>query len=299
MTSKIAHSCSPNAIHSSNKPVVVVQAMKPISTGEMITITYLPSSTLAYSTPHRRKTLLNNYCFHCMCERCISPDVGREIKCQKSCGGGMLRSEVGLWECSRCKCTLSDTDMPLTTEKMLEEAYFYWSKYAGDLYNHKVIYVNLHKLEKSSQKANEILGVNHWVSARMSYMLFELKRAVNPQSALASSFHWILWVSGYMVDIYPASVLPVLPCVRLCIQYSYKISELKLMFPKFIHILHARYGQQDEDAELMKRIIDTCGFCKTQPANKTCGRCLQERYCCQDCQRSDWHRHKLSCKAPK
>lgn len=42
---------------------------------------------------------------------------------------------------------------------------------------------------------------------------------------------------------------------------------------------------------------NSCSYCgQTVSELKLCGRCRKSRYCCVDCQRTDWKRHKSSCK---
>lgn len=84
MQSKINHSCLPNAeitFPKSNHTLEVV-ALRDISAGEEICISYLEECQLLSSRHSRQKYLQENYIFLCGCEKCTSqindPDVSSE-----------------------------------------------------------------------------------------------------------------------------------------------------------------------------------------------------------------------------
>lgn len=71
--SKINHSCKPNAEirfeHSNN--ILQVVALRPISSEEEISISYLDECEINRSRHSRQKYLQENYLFLCECEKCL------------------------------------------------------------------------------------------------------------------------------------------------------------------------------------------------------------------------------------
>ena len=112
LASKATHSCYPNACYSSKlqPKKLAYYAIRPIVSGEMITISYLPPNPM--STVQRREFLKQAKDFCCQCYKCNSPDYLAAMKCidypqcsgvtiptYVSAGSGQTRS---CWCCESC-----------------------------------------------------------------------------------------------------------------------------------------------------------------------------------------------------
>jgi len=93
IASKASHSCDPNVTFHSNLEtrLLTYRALKPISEGEMICLSYLSDDELQQPITKRRARLWLGKLFWCFCSRCNSRfDDCRSFICLH-CGGGDLR----------------------------------------------------------------------------------------------------------------------------------------------------------------------------------------------------------------
>lgn len=106
--SKVSHSCYPNTTYTSNTKdgKMEYKAVREISEGEMVTFPYIGN---LWETPThmRRKVLQDSKSFLCKCERCMSPDWLRLIKCPCNSKGFLEctyddQQGLPLWTCASC-----------------------------------------------------------------------------------------------------------------------------------------------------------------------------------------------------
>lgn len=128
--SKVAHSCSPNTAYSSRTTdgKLEYKVIRPIQMGEMATFSYLEK---LYQTPThiRRAQLFQSKSFICKCNRCMSPDNARQIRCvNKGCSKLMKCTHDGsenaipAWICDSCGLMPSDTHRQVEEkEKSLQQ----------------------------------------------------------------------------------------------------------------------------------------------------------------------------------
>lgn len=131
--SKASHSCYPNCAYSSRDVPghLVVKAIRPISPGDQITISYIGDVFLK-STADRREELLETKLFNCMCSRCIAPDPLRAMPCVVDDSHTMFvesspsPSDEGVfgerWVCTREDCRASPEDKKSLDMLILEES---------------------------------------------------------------------------------------------------------------------------------------------------------------------------------
>eukprot|EP00927_Polykrikos_kofoidii_P067487 TRINITY_DN62978_c0_g1_i1.p1 TRINITY_DN62978_c0_g1~~TRINITY_DN62978_c0_g1_i1.p1 ORF type:complete len:519 (+),score=38.05 TRINITY_DN62978_c0_g1_i1:62-1618(+) len=83
-TSRINHSCNPNAVQRASAEGNHCEnvATRDISPGEEVTVSYLPELDLLQHIGHRRELLRNRWQFECHCERCSAlTDPIRSFRC--------------------------------------------------------------------------------------------------------------------------------------------------------------------------------------------------------------------------
>lgn len=113
--SKVAHSCAPNTEYTSKTKDGhgKYTAVKHIKAGCMLTWTYIGYEALMFcSTPERQRRLLKVKNFFCQCDRCVTLDQGRAMKCPLCLKGNCLpeiqsfedvqRNEIEHWKCLDC-----------------------------------------------------------------------------------------------------------------------------------------------------------------------------------------------------
>jgi hypothetical protein len=72
----VNHSCDPNCVISFKHKSAVLKAVRPISPGDELSISYID---LTESTSSRRHTLQEAFYFHCNCPRCLSNEISTKI----------------------------------------------------------------------------------------------------------------------------------------------------------------------------------------------------------------------------
>ncbi|CAE8723254.1 unnamed protein product [Polarella glacialis] len=98
--SRLNHSCLPNALRGpgSEAGTVEVRAVRPVATGEELSISYLDEEQLLSPRARRRARLSGRWQFRCGCERCVGPDLVRVFRCPAGgmCGSkGLLSPKAG------------------------------------------------------------------------------------------------------------------------------------------------------------------------------------------------------------
>ncbi|KAK9881916.1 hypothetical protein WA026_018110 [Henosepilachna vigintioctopunctata] len=85
------HSCSPNAeaTYPHNNFKLSLIALRDISEGEEVFISYLDECSLERSRHSRRKELMENYLFSCNCEKCIAQSDQPDITSEEEDGSSM------------------------------------------------------------------------------------------------------------------------------------------------------------------------------------------------------------------
>ena len=87
--SKFNHSCDPNCVAASIDKELSFKAIKPIKSGEMLTISYLSADELIMPTILRQYSLLMKKSFLCNCDKCTELDPKRAFICE--CGGNLCK----------------------------------------------------------------------------------------------------------------------------------------------------------------------------------------------------------------
>ena len=106
------HSCNPSCGHGTRVAGEMrFWANRSLSTGEEITISYLPA---LFSTPReaRRRQLMLEKLFYCRCPRCVGIDSCRGLHCVTACCDGVAeRRDSGQWHCGKCKSDHAQSEM--------------------------------------------------------------------------------------------------------------------------------------------------------------------------------------------
>ena len=110
------HNCSPNSSFTTSGSRVFMAAIRPIKSGERISIDY--SNGFYQDQAGRIDSLKRTYDFVCNCESCISPDSRRKFMCEH-CGTGSIcpppyrvdqlddRVIEQKWSCLQCSIEMS------------------------------------------------------------------------------------------------------------------------------------------------------------------------------------------------
>jgi len=78
----IRHSCAPNCVFTTRRDgAIFFRAVRPIKSGEEITVSFLDDMQMMWPTKRRRECLLELKYFECKCPRCLRPDYTCAIKC--------------------------------------------------------------------------------------------------------------------------------------------------------------------------------------------------------------------------
>ena len=164
--SKMSHSCSPNMSFTTQDGRLVYRAIKSVTPGEQLTISYLPATYMHVSTQLRRGQLEFSKFFTCACERCVAPDSTRWMLCpQEGCESYVIRSENGSWACSKCGGVFTDDAVPLAAETQLQDAVLHVMQ-SGEL-------LNIEHGLTMRELVGRVLGDRHWVYASISHLLFQ------------------------------------------------------------------------------------------------------------------------------
>lgn len=72
--------------------------------------------------------------------------------------------------------------------------------------------------------------------------------------------------------------------------YSYRKSSISEIASQFVPALKNPFANQLKNSEKIR-----CAFCNLDTPNKRCARCKAVYYCCAECQRKHWRKHKMVC----
>jgi len=92
-----------------------LRAVRPISVGEEVTVSYLDDAGLLMDISSRQKELQERYEFRCQCQRCTSVDDTRRFSCP--CGGDRLPLDKPRLRCLACKETMEAAELFEAEEK--------------------------------------------------------------------------------------------------------------------------------------------------------------------------------------
>ena len=119
------HSCKPNAaLCVQEDGTMHLKALRDLSPGEDIQVSYIGEGDLLRSTDHRQKRL-GHWGFLCQCERCTGAEDTRGFQCV-ACGAGIMKYEKSdvsghRWgPCNCCQEVLPEETL-IGTEKQWEE----------------------------------------------------------------------------------------------------------------------------------------------------------------------------------
>ncbi|CAK9061626.1 unnamed protein product [Durusdinium trenchii] len=106
------HSCLPNCLVDAD--LGTLRAVRPITIGEEVTVSYLDDAGLLMDVKSRQKELQERYEFRCQCRRCTSVDDTRRFSC--TCGGDQL-PERGRLRCQQCERSSEGSELFEAEEK--------------------------------------------------------------------------------------------------------------------------------------------------------------------------------------
>ncbi|CAL1167485.1 unnamed protein product [Cladocopium goreaui] len=111
------HSCLPNCLVDGDAGTL--RAVRPISVGEEVTVSYLDDAGLLMDISSRQKELQERYEFRCQCQRCTSVDDTRRFSCP--CGGDRLPLDKSRLRCLACKETMEAAELFEAEEHLAQQ----------------------------------------------------------------------------------------------------------------------------------------------------------------------------------
>ena len=257
------HSCSPNVVFQTTDDDLtnglVFRALRPLESGEMLSVSYLLGPELMSPGFVRRELLAKRKCFECACTRCAEPQSESEAtEAQMLC----QRPEL-------VAAALAGTLQVSTLDRSTWAGHWIfasalWAEAIRRL-RAGVEETNVHLMHSSIPLLEEYFA---WISSRHS-----------------NEFHF---ASSQAVDLYA--------CISATGDEDVSVVVARLCAP-YMRSLEYEYGLGDaQNMQMRAWLLSRCGQCG-KPAKSRCARCKEASYCGQQCQKVAWKRHKGACVA--
>ena len=232
IASKADHSCSPNCntVYQSPGKISFV-AIKEIVKGEFITINYLASHELYYSTRKRRQILLARNSFHCNCTRCLAIDEMRMLPC--SFCSGYIRFHNDSWTCIICSSKYDPSLTLLKIELEIEDHVVDHDTGKIDLTDKLLMLLDLSKP----------LGKLHWSVISLKRILLEITK----EEDILKRNDLVIWMYNHLFPINPvaASCEAFYHLENVDLYNEQVLIALRGMFMYF----RLKYGAEDDDVK--------------------------------------------------
>jgi hypothetical protein len=248
LASKAAHSCSPNVIQEPyGKDRLKLIAIKPIKTGELIEMAYIAGEKLAWPRRLRQKKLLNDRGFICLCQRCRDVDDVRALKCL--CKGDVFESFrlKGQYTCNSCNTTFSATDLPLETERKLEDDVMRLEA--------NIMGASPQKVLSILSQAQKDLGANHWTIFFMECMYLEMamQGLVSINQQMANNI--VFWLDAVLFKVNPVSCASILNKFLKSGILNIGVPKVKKILIKIDPFFRMQCGKDDPDVLYWARLL--------------------------------------------
>jgi len=314
----MSHSCYPNAWHFKDDNLgQVVRAVRPIQSGEEITICYLDADVLFKSAVIRNQGLTMMKLFVCTCERCRL-DNCRMFKCIKcendvACNwngnGWPFKNEEILLTCTTCNYvfTENERDDVLEKENALVSECQQLPRNVTKLRDSRANPSKaIDMINQSITNATKILSKQHWVIQQHHIMVKDFyEHVIKDLDKVVELNQQILMFSEraypgpyFFKAIYTENLADAMKI------YPENYPEVKRLYDLAKITLTLYYGEKNpygdriaSKQEHFMVLTKKCGSASCDnTSDKKCSRCHKIGYCSKECQLTDWKRHKLLCK---
>ena len=255
------HSCSPNVVFQTTdddlSDALVFRALRPLESGEMLSVSYLLGPELMSPGFVRRELLAKRKCFECACTRCAEPQSESE-----AAEAQMLRQRPEL-----VAAALAGTLQVSTLDR---------STWAGCWIFASALWAEAIRRLRTGVEENNVQLMHSSIPLLEDY------------------FAWVS--SRHSVDLHFASSQAVdcYACVSATGDERVSAVVARLCAP-YMRSLEYEYGRDDAQNKQMRAwLLSRCGQCG-KPAKSRCARCKEVSYCGHPCQKVAWKTHKRAC----
>ncbi|KAJ3056295.1 hypothetical protein HK097_007395 [Rhizophlyctis rosea] len=209
--SKLAHSCSPKSVLMITEKQMSHYALQPIKAGDIVTTNYIIRDDIraCWTTPLRRRKLLDTKSFLCKCERCTAPDLNRTTKCPKcsqptATPSDPNHTQTETWTCSNCSSIFTTDEMPTRMEQQLQTSVIEATAvFDTGLPTPQSFQKAMAKMDVVHKMATTVLGSEHWLSNWPKPFIANKLSRTDMEAAARLMIEWVEWSERGILPFYP------------------------------------------------------------------------------------------------